>query len=307
LYDFGLIVFESLVLPFSYFFSPEKRLFIGYLLTSICMAYWVYRREAHVGFFQYLLPREHWLGQSARVDIQLVFVNAAVKVALLGQLFIYGLHLAFFVTDILLLKWGPMDTPLSSFGAIWLFAVASTVLGDCTVYWVHVAFHRIPWLWDIHKVHHSATTLNPVTQLRIHPIELVVHNVRATMVFGILAGLMDYLSGGKAPPMTLVGVNFFGVLFFAWGANLRHSHIRLSYWHFLEYVLISPTQHQIHHSRDPKHHNRNYGSKLALWDWMFGTLCTSRNETKITVGLDEESQEYRTTTRALLRPFRSWI
>ena len=49
-----------------------------------------------------------------------------------------------------------------------------------------------------------------------------------------------------------------------------------------EYLLISPYQHQIHHSDNPKHFNKNMGSKLAIWDWMFGTLVLSKSASKMT-------------------------
>ena len=60
------------------------------------------------------------------------------------------------------------------------------------------------------------------------------------------------------------------------GANLRHSHVPLSYGRRLEQVLISPLQHQIHHSIAIEHQNRNFGSKFAIWDRMFGTLITAK-------------------------------
>ena len=59
------------------------------------------------------------------------------------------------------------------------------------------------------------------------------------------------------------------------GANLRHSHVKLKYPSFLEYIFISPHQHQIHHSDNPIHFNKNMGSKLAIWDWLLGTLVLS--------------------------------
>ena len=292
--DFVSILLESFLLPITYFVSPDKRLFIGYLLTSACLAYWVFKRQSRTGFLQYLFPRDVWLGPSARLDYQLVFFNAVVKVVFLGQLFIYGLHLAFYVNDFLVIQFGAKHEPWSPMWVYVLFAVTSTLIGDGTVYVVHRAFHRIPFLWAIHKVHHSATVLNPVTQFRIHPLELIVNNVRATLVFGSLAGAMDYLSGGQTSPMALVGVNLFSIAFFAFGANLRHSHVRLSYWHWLEHLLISPTQHQIHHSVAPAHHNRNFGSKLAIWDLMFGTLQTSQHVGAITVGLNDGVQRNQT-------------
>jgi sterol desaturase/sphingolipid hydroxylase (fatty acid hydroxylase superfamily) len=70
-------------------------------------------------------------------------------------------------------------------------------------------------------------------------------------------------------------------------ANLRHSHVRLSFGP-LEGLFISPTQHQIHHSID--HEDVNFGSCLAIWDRWFSTLVCSREISvgkKLTFGLKE--------------------
>ena len=76
-----------------------------------------------------------------------------------------------------------------------------------------------------------------------------------------------------------------------WGANLRHSSVKLKYFNFLEYVFISPFQHQIHHSNLPEHYDRNLGAKLALWDWMFGTLVLSKSVSEIRFGLVKKDEK----------------
>ncbi len=69
------------------------------------------------------------------------------------------------------------------------------------------------------------------------------------------------------------------------GSNLRHSHIKLSYPRFVEKILISPYQHQIHHSK--LHNNRNYGGFLAIWDLIFGSLTYSKQVKFITLGIEK--------------------
>jgi sterol desaturase/sphingolipid hydroxylase (fatty acid hydroxylase superfamily) len=54
-------------------------------------------------------------------------------------------------------------------------------------------------------------------------------------------------------------------------------------------VLISPAMHQMHHSIEPRHFNRNYGQALAIWDWMFGTLYVIHEKEVVTFGLDDEA------------------
>ena len=84
----------------------------------------------------------------------------------------------------------------------------------------------------------------------------------------------------------------FSFIFLLFGANLRHSHVKLRYPKIIEYLLISPYQHQIHHSDNPKHFNKNMGSKLAIWDWMFGTLVLSKSASKIKFGIGKETRKY---------------
>lgn len=54
-------------------------------------------------------------------------------------------------------------------------------------------------------------------------------------------------------------------------------------------MLISPAMHQVHHSIEPRHFNRNYGQALAIWDWMFGTLYVIHEKEVVTFGLDDEA------------------
>ncbi|MEL6701787.1 MAG: sterol desaturase family protein, partial [Pseudomonadota bacterium] len=68
--------------------------------------------------------------------------------------------------------------------------------------------------------------------------------------------------------------------------NFHHSHIWVRYGRVMEHVFISPAQHQIHHSVEPRHFNKNFGQFLAIWDWMFGTLYIPEGREDIRIGLD---------------------
>tara|TARA_B100000508_G_scaffold141021_1_gene145169 strand:+ start:8894 stop:9424 length:531 start_codon:yes stop_codon:yes gene_type:complete len=164
--------------------------------------------------------------------------------------------------------------------------------------------HKVPVLWEFHKVHHSATTLNPITQYRIHPVELILNNIKGILVFGITTGVFDYLSNHQIEKILFLGANVFSFVFMFWGANLRHSSVKLKYFNFLEYIFISPFQHQIHHSNKPEHYDKNIGAKLAIWDWMFGTLVRSENVDKIEYGLGEvEDKKLGNLWQNLIQPF----
>jgi sterol desaturase/sphingolipid hydroxylase (fatty acid hydroxylase superfamily) len=70
--------------------------------------------------------------------------------------------------------------------------------------------------------------------------------------------------------------------------NFHHSHIWLRFGAFWERIFISPAQHQIHHSLNPIHHNKNYGEVLAIWDWIFGTLYVPKSQEVISVGIADD-------------------
>ena len=66
--------------------------------------------------------------------------------------------------------------------------------------------------------------------------------------------------------------NIILVLFIHAYVHLQHSHMWIAFRGVLGRIFVSPAHHQVHHSGNPKHFNKNFGSCLALWDWMFGTL-----------------------------------
>ena len=286
LHEVFTTILEGLEMPFSYLANPNKRIFGLYLFSSFLLAYYVYTKsKIQYSFLKYVFQKEVWLSKSAMVDYGMVFFNSFVKILLIGPYVIYGLYIAFYVDDYMHRTFGYEAFHLTPMQALVLYTIALTLIGDFTSFIVHYAMHKVSFFWEFHKIHHSATVLNPVTQYRIHPIELIVNNVRSILVFGLVTGVFDYLSANEVHKMMFLGANVFSFLFFFWGANLRHSHIPLKYFNFLEYFLISPFQHQVHHSDNPQHFDKNMGSKLAIWDWAFGTLVRSKSVESLKFGL----------------------
>ena len=129
---------------------------------------------------------------------------------------------------------------------------------------------EIPVLWAFHKVHHSATALNPLTVFRTHPIESIVFSLRGALVQGICIAVFVFFFGGQVQLVTVFGAGILNFLFNALGANLRHSHIPIGFWKPVEYVFISPAQHQIHHSTAPA------SSRSQFWCCASGMGCHVR-------------------------------
>ncbi len=296
---------EGLSMPFGYLLNTEKRIHILYLSTSLILAYYVYRRSKVEGSFRkYLFRKDIYLGRSAMADYGLIFFNGVFKVFLIAPYLVFGFHLAYRVEAFLPSVFGYPTGSLSETSAIILFTIALTLTGDLATYLIHYLMHRIPFLWEFHKVHHSATVLNPITQYRLHPVEVLINNAKGIVVLGVVTGTFQYLCASPIEEMTFIGANVFSFVFLVFGANLRHSHVKLTYFHWLENILISPFQHQIHHSNHPAHYNSNMGAKLAIWDRMFGTLIRSSEVEDIDLGLGPgEDPEFNSMWKNLYMPF----
>ena len=180
-----------------------------------------------------------------------------------------------------------------------------TFARDLSTYVTHALHHRWPLLWAFHKVHHSAEVLTPLTVYRKHPVYNVFSSLTDLVIVGPAQGLVLFLFASTPEPLLLFGTNVIFSTFHLLGANLRHSHIWLSFGPVLSRIIISPAQHQIHHSRAQRHWDRNYGEVFALWDWLFGTLYVPGKEREvIEFGVaGETSQAHPTLLAAYLTPF----
>ena len=117
--------------------------------------------------------------------------------------------------------------------------------------------------------------MNPFTLYRMHPVEILLQNLQGMAAFVLVTGLFFYFNNHLVARATIWGVNSFSFLFFMAGANLRHSSVPLSYPRWLEVVLMSPYQHQIHHSDEARFCHSNFGSRLAIWDYWCHTWVRS--------------------------------
>ncbi len=299
------LLLKSIETTVSYFTNGSKRLHVVYLLSSLMLAFYVFKQaKVKYSFFKYIFSKHVWTGKSAVVDYSFIFFNSILKVALIGPYLVSGLYIAFYCSDYLTMYFGIPEHFLSSSQTLVLFTIAITITQDFFSYVVHYLMHKVSFLWEFHKIHHSATRLNPITQYRIHPIELIINNIKGVFVFGVLTGIFDYISNSAVKPIEFISVNILSFIFLFWGSNLRHSHVKLKYFTFLEKIFISPFQHQIHHSSNPAHFNKNMGAKLAIWDWMFNTILLSKSITNLKFGLGKsENKIYDSFAKNLYQPF----
>jgi len=264
-----------------------------YLLSSAvvaCILYGVRKRtgqiEADVSLRTFLCPPAIYLQRSAVVDYQYVAIDLTIRAVIYAPLMsgiafllyklLHPLAMRVFVLDL-----SGMD-PLAC--SIVLTAV-TIVVADIGLFITHYLMHRVPILWSFHEVHHSAEVLTPVTVYRHHPVEGLVNACVASVLSALSASAFTAIRGSDVSIITIYGINIIIFVFFVVAFQLRHSHIWLSYGPVLEHIFISPAQHQIHHSIDPKHQNKNLGFIFATWDLLCGSLYVPRHRETLQYGI----------------------
>lgn len=145
---------------------------------------------------------------------------------------------------------------------IWLQLIFFTVTHDIYIYFMHRWQHSNKWLWRIHEAHHSPKKVDWLSGSRSHALEILINQ---TVEFA---------------PIVLLGapvevISYKGVISAVWGMYI-HSNIDVrTGW--LQKIINGPEMHRWHHSTG-KGRNRNFATKFAIWDWIFGTayLPTSK-------------------------------
>lgn len=169
----------------------------------------------------------------------------------------------------------PVVPELPGWAVMAAYSLTLFVLWDLSRFAVHWVMHRVPALWAIHQVHHSAEVLTPLTFHRLHPLESLIYQLRGLVVTSVVAGLFFWVFREAAQDWTILGVHGIGFLLNLLTGNLRHSQVWLRFGP-LERWFISPAQHQMHHAVDLL--DTNFGTWLAVWDRMAGTLALAGPE-----------------------------
>lgn len=150
-----------------------------------------------------------------------------------------------------LLHWGPIPDAL---------AIAVTLVAlDLAIYGQHVATHRWPLLWRMHRVHHTDLSIDVTTAVRFHPLEIGL-----SMAYKLLC---IYLLG--AHPAGVIGFE----LMLSAASAFNHGNVRIPRVadRALRRLIVTPDMHRIHHSVNPAETDSNYGFCLACWDRLFKT------------------------------------
>ena len=136
--------------------------------------------------------------------------------------------------------------------AIWIFALLAY---DFSYYWFHRVSHEVNLFWAAHVVHHQSEDYNLGTALR----------QSGSGLFGFIFYLPWLVVG--IPPEIFFASGAINLVYQFWVHTQHVKRIGL-----LEYVLITPSNHRVHHAQNSIYIDRNYGGILCIWDRLFGTF-----------------------------------
>ena len=139
---------------------------------------------------------------------------------------------------------------------IWAQVTLFVVTHDLYIYWFHRWQHRSPRLWRLHEAHHSVADVDWVAGSRSHSLEILINQ---TIEFAPMVLLAAH------PDVPLIKAMISAV----WGMWI-HANVDV-HTGWLQWIVNGPEAHRWHHAVDAEAHGTNFGTKLAVWDRLFGT------------------------------------
>jgi len=169
------------------------------------------------------------------------------------------------------------------------------VLLDLAIYGQHVAFHAVPALWRLHRMHHADLEFDVTTGLRFHPGEILL-----SMAIKLVA-----VAALGAPPLAVLA---FEIMLNA-TSLFNHGNVRLPLGldRRLRLVVVTPDMHRVHHSMERQETDSNFGFNLPWWDHLFGTYRAQpvMGHARMMIGIDRFRHPRELWLhRMLLQPFR---
>ncbi len=141
--------------------------------------------------------------------------------------------------------------------ATWLVWVVAFIVIDFAGYWNHRLSHKVNIFWNQHVIHHSSEEFNLACALR-QSISNLIGYFPLLLIPAALVGVPYKVIAILGP------IHLFGQFWY------HTQHIGKMGW--LEYVIVTPSQHRVHHAINPEYIDKNLGQILSIWDRLFGTF-----------------------------------
>ncbi|MER8910689.1 sterol desaturase family protein [Mesorhizobium sp. M0854] len=277
-------------------------------LGSAVIAYW--RTAEHKSlrdFFDFAFPQEVILHPSARADAMFWITKRAMMPFLLipaGVTFVvavgYGTREAIgWLLNIHAPLLGGRAGPVT----IVIFTATMLVAYDISYYLYHVAQHRFPFLWELHKVHHSAEVMVGITKDRVHPLDDLMNRMWDGVIPGICFGIWSLIALDPVE-VAIFGINVYVIRNILMMDFVRHTHLKISFGP-LNNIILCPHWHQVHHSIDPRHYDKNFGLLFSFWDRLFGTQFVPEPDEDLKFGLvDRDVRDYQSLFGLYILPLK---
>lgn len=173
----------------------------------------------------------------------------------------------------------------------WAKLLFMFILADFIQWNTHRLLHRIPWMWEFHKVHHSVQEMGFAAHFRFHWMETVIYKTIQYIPLAMIGfGLQDFF---------IVHIASVAI------GHLNHSNIRITYGP-LKYIINNPVMHIWHHAKDlPEPYGVNYGISLSLWDFIFRTAYIPGNGRDEPLGFEKIENFPKSFWKQLIHPFKT--
>jgi sterol desaturase/sphingolipid hydroxylase (fatty acid hydroxylase superfamily) len=292
-------------------FSPDSHLSLTSLFCALCIAVGFivirrYRRNRRIHvqmIIRALLPKRVFCA-STYTDLGYLFYNLFVHSLIFGWAILSYQYLTNGLIAVLVFVFGPVTpTALPAVVSQSLIVVMLFLAYEIGYWLTHWLSHRVPFIWEFHRVHHSAEVLTPLTNFRVHPIDTIIFANIVAVTTAIANAMTNYALGDTSHQYALTGTNVILIVFIHIYVHLQHTELWMPFRGVLGRIFVSPAHHQVHHSDNPAHHNRNFGSCLAIWDWMFGTLYVPKEREKLHFGVEPDRYPAHTITGEFIAPF----
>lgn len=155
---------------------------------------------------------------------------------------------------------------------VWSQLFIMFLIADFIQWNIHRLLHRVPWLWEFHKVHHSVKEMGFAAHFRFHFMESIIYKTLQYVPIAMLGfGIKEFFI------VHIVGICI---------GHINHANLNWDYGPF-KYILNNPKMHLWHHARKlptGAKHGINYGLSLSVWDYLFGTAHIPYHDPNLELG-----------------------
>lgn len=183
----------------------------------------------------------------------------------------------------------PRLVNLTPYNAVVQFLIFLLII-DFSKYLSHYFMHKINFLWKIHLIHHSSTTMNTLASFK--------HSWAEAFINIFLGCFLERFF--KIDLAILTAVNGIFIYVCVW----QHSSLKYYKSSLLSAIFITPSTHHIHHEKADGARHKNFGFIFTIWDRIFSTYCATKRE-NLVYGIDEANYPQHSNLKQFVYPF--WV